>query len=494
MHFDDIHAALVRAVSAPGRLEKERMIQELADDDEGLGVLIYAYDPFKTYGLGTKTVTELLNRAHADRKLGVQPANSLDVFSTLDQMAQRHLTGTVAQVNVQNLMTHMTSESAEVVARILLKDLKAGITEVTINKVIPGLIPTFAVQRAHPFDAVKVKSWPVKVEPKLDGQRNTLLIRNGTGGFFTRAGKPVPALDFLVKPVLDVARILTTFSTGPDQSTLDAAVAAMILDADDGLAFALDGEALVGLFADIGALRRKSADAVDAELHLYDILSYKDFVTPGAQGPIHSERRRILERFVAAARQHLGRNGSVQIAPSYFAHDESQVMALYDTFTNKTLAAYLARGDAECEQELLAVTIDKATGRPKTLEGAMVKDPNGLYEKRKSYAWMKLKGSETFDIPVVDAFPGEPRSKYENCLGGLIVDFNGVRVRVGGGFTDQERWDLWNVWTTDPSALIGRLMEVEAHEITPDKSLRHPRFLRWRDDKQGERDNMGDTE
>lgn len=141
----------------------------------------------------------------------------------------------------------------------------------------------------------------------------------------------------------------------------------------------------------------------------------------------------------------------------------------------------------------------------------MVKDPNGLYDKRKSYGWLKIKPEGDEDLPVIGAFPGEPGTKYEHCLGGLVVRrANGVKVRVGGGFSDQQREEIWELFQrelerTDKSLivhdkdevilesaqfadklLIHRLVEVIYHEETPDGSLRHPRFKRFRDDKQGE--------
>lgn len=68
-------------------------------------------------------------------------------------------------------------------------------------------------------------------------------------------------------------------------------------------------------------------------------------------------------------------------------------------------------------------------------------------------------------------------------LGGLTVDYNGVPVRVGSGFSDQDRQVLWAIWMTDPEQLKRKMLEVSFHEVTPDGSLRHPRAKRFRPDK-----------
>jgi len=125
------------------------------------------------------------------------------------------------------------------------------------------------------------------------------------------------------------------------------------------------------------------------------------------------------------------------------------------------------------------------------MEGLIVKIPDAAYAKKKSFDWLKVKTQETEDLRIINAFSGEPHTKYVHCLGGLIVERQGVQVRVGGGFSDHERETIWQLYLTDKQnpdnhALIGRLIEVEFHEVTPDGSLRHPRFVRFRDDKDGE--------
>jgi DNA ligase-1 len=64
-------------------------------------------------------------------------------------------------------------------------------------------------------------------------------------------------------------------------------------------------------------------------------------------------------------------------------------------------------------------------------------------------------------------------------LGGFIVDYKGKEVRVGSGFSDAERHDLW----FSKHSQIGNIIEVKYHEVTPDGSLRHPVFGGFRYDK-----------
>lgn len=111
-------------------------------------------------------------------------------------------------------------------------------------------------------------------------------------------------------------------------------------------------------------------------------------------------------------------------------------------------------------------------------EGLVVKPLNYKYERKRSKHWMKLKAMESYDLKVIGKFEGT--GKYRGMLGGIVVNFKGVEVRVGTGFSDQERDFLWD------TNILGKIAEVECHEITPDKSMRHPRFKGFRFDKEEE--------
>lgn len=109
-------------------------------------------------------------------------------------------------------------------------------------------------------------------------------------------------------------------------------------------------------------------------------------------------------------------------------------------------------------------------------EGAMVKTLEGAYTNSRSYSWLKMKEVETYDVVCVDFFRGQGR--LDSTLGGIIVELDGVEIRVGSGFSDLDRDHIWH----NRSAFLGRVCEIAGQELTPDGSLRHPRFITWRDD------------
>jgi DNA ligase-1 len=112
-------------------------------------------------------------------------------------------------------------------------------------------------------------------------------------------------------------------------------------------------------------------------------------------------------------------------------------------------------------------------------EGLIVKHPFKPYEWKRSKSWIKFKDKLTEDLKVIGYFPGETNTKYENSLGGIILDFQGSELRCGSGFTDEDRETLWK----DRESLIGKTVEISYMEATKTGSLRHPVFERFREDK-----------
>lgn len=91
---------------------------------------------------------------------------------------------------------------------------------------------------------------------------------------------------------------------------------------------------------------------------------------------------------------------------------------------------------------------------------------------------LRQKRKVTKDFQVTGFVPGE--GKHLGRLGALLgQSADGVRISVGGGFDDAERQHIMD----NPGQYLGRWFEVEGYAEFASGSLRHPQFIRWRDDK-----------
>src|SRR5210317_2301464 len=67
-----------------------------------------------------------------------------------EQLQNRELTGHAARDAIELCMQTATTEQwNDWYRRILIKDLRCGVSEKTVNKVVPGCIPVFTCQLAH---------------------------------------------------------------------------------------------------------------------------------------------------------------------------------------------------------------------------------------------------------------------------------------------------------------------------------------------------------
>jgi len=146
----------------------------------------------------------------------------------------------------------------------------------------------------------------------------------------------------------------------------------------------------------------------------------------------------------------------------------------YETVRNRILLVLTPWKEVGNEADLYLTTKKYIN---QVFEGSILKNPDGHYVCDRSNDWHTVKEFYTSDYEIVSSYEGSGRN--EGRLGGFEVDVNGVRVGVGGGYSDTQRDKFW----LNRSKMVGKIIEVKYQAITPDGSLRFPVFIRLRDDK-----------
>ena len=425
------------------RLDKEEILYGAMEEglDEFFEGVRMALDPLITYGV--KQVPE-----KAENEVLSAQGCAWPVFKELaDKLIARELTGHAARDAIELVMNTATAEQWNgFYRRILIKDLRCGCSEKTVNKVSKKFdgkysIPVFTCSLAHDSANHEKKMIGKKqIEVKLDGVRVLAICRSGKVELFSRNGKQFHNFPHIITEIENV------LSCTP--SPYDCV---------------LDGEVMSKDFQDLmkQVHRKDGKAATDSVLHLFDFIPLKDFLE-GGWDKKQTDRSNYVKYWV------LENN---DILEHVTACDWEDV----DLDTTEGQERFVALNKAAVDGGY---------------EGVMIKDVDAPYECKRTHAWLKAKPFIEITLKVVDVEEGTGRNAGR--LGAVIVegedDGYNYRLNCGSGFTDAQRDEFW----TKRADLINQLIEIRADARTKSQdsdtySLRFPRFKTFRGFDAGEK-------
>jgi len=433
-----MHHIIAEIASDNSKLHKEAVLEReaRAGNKTLFDGLKLCYDAMITFGI--KQVPESTRNG---------PGLGWEEFKSVAELfIRRDITGNAARMAVEGLMIAATQEEWNGwYRRILIKDMRAGFSEVTVNKSVRRadredfVVPVFECQLAPDGATHESKLRGKKLlDYKLDGVRVLAVIRNGNVTLHSRNGK-----------------VFENFAH------IEHQIRAATKDLDE--AWVLDGEITSSTFQDLmkQVHRKRDADATDAVYNLFDI------------GPLRSFQN--------------GRDDLAQIQRSEFLRDFMDLFrsAKCDNIRMLDFTAV----DLDTEEGMEVLNTMRSQAKDMGLEGVMVKDADAPYECKRTTAWLKLKPFIEVSLSVKDIEEGTGRN--EGRLGALVCEGedngNSIRVNVGSGFSDSDRVDFWN----NRVSIMGQTVEVRADAVTQNQdgtySLRFPRFLRFRGFEPGEK-------
>lgn len=160
------------------RLTKESILKREFSNETLKHVISAAYNPYINYWI--KKIPEYTRSAHH---------SSLDAgIDALSMIANRTYTGRLGIDYLESVLSDLEQDDAIVMERIIERDLRAGISASTVNKIWAGLIPTFDVMLSHK-DISGIK-YPAIAQTKMDGARCHLYFDGVIATAFSRSGKP----------------------------------------------------------------------------------------------------------------------------------------------------------------------------------------------------------------------------------------------------------------------------------------------------------------
>ena len=314
------------------------------------------------------------------------------------------------------------------IKELITKKYKCGLTAKVASTILPDLIKDeHQVMLAKKFEG-DIKE-PVSISLKLDGIRCSALIENGQIKFLSRQGK-------VIKGLKEVKMALKGYHLS--NCMLDGELIRINYDN-------LPSDENFRLTTEI--VNSKSENKTGLEFVLFDIVPI-DSYHKKEDTQSYEQRISILKHLINKSSKF------IRIVPIFGITDNINI--IYGILKDVT---------------------DQGQ------EGLMLNTLSGQYGfGKRSKDLLKVKAMQTCDIKCTGIEKGE--GKYSNTLGKIICDYKGYELKVGSGFTEEQRDYYWR----NPGEIVHQIVEIQYFEESKDKktnnlSLRFPVFKRVRDDK-----------
>lgn len=383
---------------------------------------------FLKYALDPTITFHLSEASLSDCKMNRAEVRFKDIFAVCELLSSVRAMNDCLLHEVRGFLGQRQEPEKTVYTKLLAKTLRLGVTAGSVNKIIPGLIHEWDIQQAFPIDKYPLKDgvW-FSLTQKLNGVRATYC----EGQLFARSGVPYEGLAHILSEI---------------EAVLDGAP--MVLDGELTLKDKGELSDNEAFRVSTGIINSESENKTTICYTIFDALPAEEFLSK--QGTTkYRERRKLLDML------------SEQMKDCQYIH----VLPVLYSGTDQSMIPKLLDQMVREDKEGLMVNLDVP------------------YQCRRHRGILKVKRFYTMDLPIIGVEEGSGR--LAGTLGALVLDYKGNEVRVGSGFTDEERKLIWDGIISIPE---GTLCEVKYKEISYDKntgaeSLQFPVFVRIRDDK-----------
>ncbi|MFJ8247357.1 hypothetical protein [Peribacillus asahii] len=434
-----ISQILLQVNETSSKKEKESIIAQHKENELFKAVLNQIFNPFLKTNIAKKKLAKDVSKVK-----GFTPISDINEYMEY----LNKCTGNDENINsVQIYIKSQPEEIRWLLESMAIKTLKFGFTESTINKAFGhSFIPVFDIMLADKWVDVKrttkngvkvekvIENWKLYIGKrviatnKLDGNRITaFLYEDGRVEFYSREGH-------LLEGYTELAEAFKGLPTG---------------QVYDGEVIAINTEGLNSkdLFQKTSSICRKKGEKKNLEFHGFDLLPIEEFKKGGFD--VACEKRK----------EALG-----QLIEN---HNHSLIKYVEPLYVG------------EFDKELIEGLSEQAKLNEE--EGIMVQLADAPYQCKRTKDILKVKVFQSADIRILDMYEGEGQNVGK--LGGLVMDYKGCRVNIGGGYSAEERELFWN----NPESVLGKIAEIKFFEEFENEEgeldLRFATFKTIRDDK-----------
>jgi len=400
--------------STSSLLDKKKIIDSISDDEFIKNVLYYTYNDNLKYYVTSK---------NCKKQMMLCDENDIHdtIFDLLDDLNSRTYTGHDAIAMVNNFVSRH-QHHGRLIFSILDRNLEIRASESVINKVIPGLIPTFEVALATKYEPrfcdFENEEW--LASRKLDGVRCIIRKEHESVKAYSRQGNELTTIQ---KVLDDVALVPGNF----------------VLDGEICLMDNKGNESFKGLMKQI---KKKNHQIDNPKYVIFDYLTLEEFDT---------------------------KEGTATLEDRYI---NLQGCDLTETDTLSLLEQHPIESHEHLNEIILAADDEG-------YEGVMVRKNTG-YEGKRSKNLLKCKKFHDAEYKVVSCDFEQHRIIKEGkevlvpMLAQAYITHKGHEVAIGSGWSQEQRIK----YEANPQELIGKTITVQYFEETTNKkgetSLRFP--------------------
>jgi len=383
-------------------------------------ILLYTYHPLWQYNV---TSDNLKKKNH----LVARKNEYKNFFDLLDNLKHRKITGHDAIAAVNSFIEHY-SEYEELIHCIIDKDLKTRAGDKIINKAIPNHIPEFSVALADKYEP-KLVDWKDGwyVSRKIDGARCIAIVdSDGDTTFYSRTGKEFDTLGVVADGIKALG------------------VTDVVFDGELCLVDDNGNEDFQGVMKQ---LKKKDHTIPNPSFKIFDMISHDEFYNK------KGEKNRPY---------------SIRLA------NLTEIMTKNECPCLTLLEQVLVHNDEHFAEWT-------KRGNDYGWEGVMLR-ADEPYKGKRSKDLLKVKKFFDDEYEVIDTEMGpfryvlDGKEHEETMLSCVMIQHKGYTVRVGSGFTIDQRQDLYK----HPNKILGNQITVQYFEETKNQdggiSLRFPTF------------------
>lgn len=404
-----------RSNDSNSNTDKLGIIKEFSNDTEVMQALRYTYTPYKQYYVSSKNCKKRSDLVANER-------NYNTLFDLLDDLSSRKITGHRAIAEV-NKFVEVNRQYEDLIWSIIDRNLKTRSTTQMINKIVPGLIPTFDVALADTYkeETKKKVNWRDNwyVSRKLDGVRCIIYIdETGEPRFFSRAGKEFDTLG-------KIAEQLKKYN-----------LRKIVLDGEICMVDENGNEDFQSIIKEI---KRKDHTIQTPKFLVFDILHQDEFDSCTSER-IFSERQSELSLFFSQ----YNFDGFIGQVEQTLIQSDEDLQARMDYATQHGWEGLMLRKDAP-------------------------------YQGKRSSDIMKVKKFHDAEYVVIGTENAvnrvivEGREVEEEMMRNIVIEHQGNRVQVGSGFTQEQK----RYYYEHPEEIIGKTVTVQYFEETTDQNGNH---------------------